>query len=72
MLKKEYIYIVQALLERGKCKIGKTNNLERRLKEYNSITEVSIDNPYKLINDKEYIPYVNGKRYFGRVLVQKM
>jgi len=45
-LEKEYIYIVQALLERGKCKIGKTNNLERRLKEYNSITGVSIDNPY--------------------------
>jgi hypothetical protein len=29
---KQYIYIVQASLEPSKCKIGKTNDLERRLK----------------------------------------
>jgi hypothetical protein len=27
---------------------------------------------YKLIEDKEYVPYINGKRCFGRVLVQKI
>jgi hypothetical protein len=27
---KQYIYIIQALLEPSKCKIGKTNDLERR------------------------------------------
>jgi len=43
---KQYIYIVQASLERTKCKIGKTNDLERRLKEYNSITGKSKDNTY--------------------------
>jgi hypothetical protein len=26
---KQYIYIIQASLEPSKCKIGKTNNLER-------------------------------------------
>ena len=41
---KQYIYIVQASLEPSKCKIGKTNDLERRLKEYNSITGKSKDN----------------------------
>ncbi|MCL2520018.1 MAG: GIY-YIG nuclease family protein [Spirochaetaceae bacterium] len=30
----EYIYIVQATLQNNVCKIGKTNNLERGLKEY--------------------------------------
>ena len=34
----QYIYIVQALLEPSKCKIGRTNDLEKRLKDYNSIT----------------------------------
>ena len=29
----QYIYIVQASLELGKCKIGKTNDLDRQLKE---------------------------------------
>ncbi|MDR0569246.1 MAG: GIY-YIG nuclease family protein, partial [Spirochaetaceae bacterium] len=37
-MEKQYIYIVQASKETSRCKIGKTNDLERRLKEYNSIT----------------------------------
>jgi len=45
----EYIYIVQALLEPSKCKIGKTNDLERRLKEYNNMTGKSKDNIYKYL-----------------------
>ncbi len=45
----EYIYIVQASLEPSKCKIGKTNDLERRLKEYNSITGKSKDNIYQYL-----------------------
>jgi len=32
----QYIYIVQSLLESSKCKIGKTNDLDRRLKDYKS------------------------------------
>ena len=43
-LSKQFIYIVQAMLETTKCKIGKTNDLERRLKEYNSITGKSKEN----------------------------
>jgi len=46
---KQYIYIVQALLEPSKCKIGKTNDLERRLREYNNMTGVSKDNPYSYL-----------------------
>jgi len=45
----EYIYIVQASLEPSKCKIGKTNDLERRLKEYNNMTGKSKDNIYKYL-----------------------
>jgi hypothetical protein len=30
-----------------------------------------LEKGYKLVNDKEYVPYINGKRCFGRVLVQK-
>ncbi|MDR0485914.1 MAG: GIY-YIG nuclease family protein, partial [Elusimicrobiota bacterium] len=44
MNEKQYIYIVQALLEFSKCKIGKTNNLERRLKDYNNTTGKSKEN----------------------------
>ncbi len=43
---KQYIYIVQASLEQSRCKIGKTNDLERRLKEYNSMTGKSKNNVY--------------------------
>ena len=43
------IYIVQASLEPAKCKIGKTNDLERRLKEYNNMTGKSKDNIYQYL-----------------------
>ena len=46
---KQYIYIVQASLEPSKCKIGITNNLERRLKEYNNITGQSKENIYQYL-----------------------
>ena len=46
---KQYIYIAQAKLESAKCKIGKTNNLERRLKEYNNMTGKSKDNPHSYL-----------------------
>jgi predicted GIY-YIG superfamily endonuclease len=46
---KQYIYIVQASLEPSKCKIGKTNDLERRLKEYNSMTGKSKENTYQYL-----------------------
>ena len=42
----QYIYIVQASLEPSKCKIGKTTDLDRRLKEYNNMTGKSKDNVY--------------------------
>jgi len=41
---KQYIYIVQSLHETTTCKIGKTNDLERRLKEYNNMTGKSKEN----------------------------
>ena len=47
--KKEYVYIVQSSLEQTKCKIGITDNLERRLKEYNSTTGKSKDNVYSYL-----------------------
>ena len=31
-----------------------------------------LEKGYKLIEHKEYVPYVNGKRCFGRVLVKKV
>jgi predicted GIY-YIG superfamily endonuclease len=46
---KQYIYIVQASLEPSKCKIGKTNDLERRLKEYNNMTGKSKENIYQYL-----------------------
>jgi predicted GIY-YIG superfamily endonuclease len=45
----EYIYIVQASLEPSRCKIGKTNDLDRRLKEYNSMTGKSSNNIYQYL-----------------------
>ena len=42
----QYVYIVQASLEPSKCKIGKTTDLDRRLKEYNNMTGKSKDNVY--------------------------
>jgi len=46
---KQYIYIVQSSKELTKCKIGKTNDLERRLKEYNNITGKSKDTIYQYL-----------------------
>jgi hypothetical protein len=46
---KQYIYIVQASLEPSKCKIGKTNDLERRLNEYNGMTGKSKENVYRYL-----------------------
>jgi len=46
---KQYIYIVQASLEPAKCKIGKTNDLDRRLKEYNNMTGKSKENVYQYL-----------------------
>jgi len=48
-LENQYIYIVQSSLEPSKCKIGKTNDLERRLKEYNNMTGVSRENIYQYL-----------------------
>ena len=48
-MNKQYIYIVQARLEPSKCKIGKTNDLDRRLKEYNNMTGKSKENAYKYL-----------------------
>jgi hypothetical protein len=31
-----------------------------------------LETGYKLIDDKEYVPYIKGKRCFGRILVQKI
>jgi hypothetical protein len=38
VMEKQYIYVVQAATEETRCKIGKTNDLKRRLKEYNNTT----------------------------------
>ena len=46
---KQYIYIVQSSKELTKCKIGKTNNLERRLKEYNNMTGKSKETVYQYL-----------------------
>ncbi|MDR0927083.1 MAG: adenine-specific methyltransferase EcoRI family protein [Ignavibacteria bacterium] len=39
---KQYTYIVQASLEPSKCKIGKTNDLDIHLKEYNNVPKENI------------------------------
>jgi hypothetical protein len=31
-----------------------------------------LEKGYKLIEDKEYYPYINGERKFARVLIQKI
>ena len=46
---KQYIYITQASNESTRCKIGKTKDLERRLKEYNTMTGKSKDVIYKYL-----------------------
>jgi len=45
----QYIYIVQSSKETTKCKIGKTNDLERRLKEYNNMTGKSKETVYEYL-----------------------
>ncbi len=45
----QFLYIVQSLRERTRCKIGITDNLERRLREYNSITGNSKDAIYEFL-----------------------
>ena len=46
---KEYIYIAQAQLEKASCKIGKTINLDQRLKQYNSTTGKSKSNEHRYL-----------------------
>ncbi|EPE6972354.1 adenine-specific methyltransferase EcoRI family protein [Campylobacter upsaliensis] len=46
---KQYLYIAQGSLEPSKCKIGITNDLNRRLKEYNSTTGISAENSYSYL-----------------------
>jgi hypothetical protein len=45
----EYIYIVQASQEPSWCKIGKTNNLDKRLGDYNNMTGKSKENTYQYL-----------------------
>jgi hypothetical protein len=65
---KQYIYVVQALLEPSKCKIGKTGNLERRLKDYNTMTGKSHENIYRYlftceVNDMTKVEQDVKKKY---------
>ena len=46
---KQYLYIVQSSNEKTKCKIGITNDLKRRLKDYNSITGKSKDETFSYL-----------------------
>ncbi|MCL1946633.1 MAG: GIY-YIG nuclease family protein [Chitinivibrionia bacterium] len=46
---KQYVYIGQVKSETTRCKIGITDDLQRRLKEYNSITGKSKDDTYKYL-----------------------
>ena len=41
--KRQYIYIVQASQDKTRCKIGKTSDLDGRLKTYNNMTGKSVD-----------------------------
>lgn len=45
--KKQYIYLVQSAHQKSLCEIGTTNDLEQRLKEYNTTTEKTIDGKSK-------------------------
>jgi hypothetical protein len=38
----------------------------------NPILNGLLEKGYKYVQDKEYVPYINGERKFGRVLVQKI
>ncbi|MDR0768921.1 MAG: GIY-YIG nuclease family protein, partial [Dysgonamonadaceae bacterium] len=46
---KQYIYIVQSSSEESRCKIGKTKDLEQRLKDYNNMTGKSVDTIYRYL-----------------------
>ncbi|MCL1946629.1 MAG: GIY-YIG nuclease family protein [Chitinivibrionia bacterium] len=46
---KQYVYIVQSSKEIISCKIGVTNDLERRLKEYNNMTGKSKGTVYQYL-----------------------
>ncbi|MDR1850086.1 MAG: GIY-YIG nuclease family protein [Zoogloeaceae bacterium] len=46
---KQYIYIVQSSKETKFCKIGITESLDRRLKDYNNMTGKSQDNVYEYL-----------------------
>ncbi|WP_120946066.1 adenine-specific methyltransferase EcoRI family protein [Helicobacter labacensis] len=46
---RQYLYIIQSSLEPSKCKIGITNDLKRRLKEYNSVTGQSQKHTYSYL-----------------------
>jgi len=72
---KQYIYIVQTSLEPAKCKIGKTNNLERRLKEYNGMTGKPKENIYRYlytceVNDMAQVENAI-KKYFVKLREEK-
>ena len=46
---KQFVYIAQSSKEITKCKIGITNDLDRRLKDYNSMTGKSVENIYQYL-----------------------
>lgn len=46
---KQFVYIVQSSKEPSHCKIGITDNLERRLSDYNNMTGTSQENMYQYL-----------------------
>jgi hypothetical protein len=46
---KQYVYIVQSSKETNVCKIGITDNYQRRLKDYNNMTSKSKDTVFKYL-----------------------
>jgi predicted GIY-YIG superfamily endonuclease len=72
---KQFIYIAKMKNEKTRVKIGLTDNPERRLKEYNSTTGVSIDNVYEylyLFEVKDMKNVENDiKKEFFQVIEQK-
>jgi predicted GIY-YIG superfamily endonuclease len=48
-MSKQYVYIVQSSKENTKCKIGVTDDLERRLKDYNNMTGKSKETVYQYL-----------------------
>ena len=72
---KQYIYIVQSSKETISCKIGITNDLERRLKEYNTMTGKSKENIYQYlftceVNDMKQVE-IDIKTEFKRLREEK-